>query len=240
MSFQTPLQEAVVEVNFGAAPLVEFRAQSLHNLLRSDFPTFIKFPFFLVPQEGQAIPPYVPAYRFFSEDQARLVQYGPRVISYNRYRYPGWNDFRAEFTDFFYRVTEAGFGQGLERAALTYVNRMPASTPQELQGLLSIDLGITAETVPLDFIIRRVEARPEGLLNVTFMPIGPDQFSGRQSMGVTCVMVRPLNGQLNLDALAEIFGWFEAAHAQIRDKFWSLLSEEVQNEWRGTIVTGDA
>jgi uncharacterized protein (TIGR04255 family) len=185
MAFSTPLQEAVAEINFPVTPLLEFRAQTLFDLIGTSFANIAKFPFFLVPQDGQSAPSYAPAYRFISSDNLRLVQYGPRLLTYNRYNYSGWDNFRQEFRELFQEIIRAGILGTVERVALTYVNRMPASTPQELQGLLAYNLGITEKTVPADFLIRKVEAINDTLVNTTFSMMPPNQFSSTFSMGIS-------------------------------------------------------
>jgi uncharacterized protein (TIGR04255 family) len=237
MPFITPLQEAVAEINLVSPALAEFRAATLYQAIQGGFPDFQKFPFFLVPQDGAAGPPYQPAYRFLAKDGVSMVQYGPKLLGYNRYQYPGWDQFRAEFARVFSLAIEAGLDLNMERLALTYVNRMPAKVPQELQRLLNFDLRIERETTPIDFMIRKVNESPSGLLALTIAPMGPDQFSPSFSFSITCTQIRFITGKVTTEKLPELLAWFEEAHSAVKHLFWGILSAEVQEEWRKSYET---
>jgi uncharacterized protein (TIGR04255 family) len=235
MPFKTPLQEAAAEIDFVKAPLVEFRAATLYQAIRERFPSFQKFSMFLVADDSAAaLQPYAPAYRFLSPDNTSLVQYGPRLLSYNRYQYPGWEQFRAEFAGILETAIAAGLPLEMERLALTYVNRMPAKTPEELQALLSIDLEVEPGTLQQDFMNRKVVAHESGLSVTTIAPIGPDQFANEFSLSISCVEIQHLAYAITPERLGEVIGWFEAAHDRISSRFWNLLTPEVQEDWKAT------
>src|SRR5580692_7144003 len=234
MPFKTPLFEALAEFNFAAVPLLEFRANTLYEIIGKEFPNYQRFPFFLVPAEipgAQPAVPYSPAYRFTSQDGKRMIQYGPRLLTYHVYLYPGWHQFKEEFTELFSRVAEAGFGLVVERLALTYVNRMPAPTPQALQDLLSIDLGISGDTIPLDFATKRVDTNSVGVSTVTISPLPPSDLQREQAFGITCAELTFQKGAFSREFVAKRLDWFEAAHGRLKQRFWSMLRSEVQKEW---------
>jgi uncharacterized protein (TIGR04255 family) len=242
MPFTTPLEEAVAEVNFAPSALLEFRAATLYSLIGAEFPNYQKFPFFLVPVEagGGAAPPYSPAYRFTSEDGKQMVQFGPRTLTFNSLAYGGWPRFMEQFSRVFHMVAEASFGLVGERLALTFVNRMPVDTPQGLQKLLCIDLGIDEKTVPLDFMIRKIGQHEAGLSTTIITPLPPDEMFPTPAFGITCTEIGFGTDEFNATNLPEILSWFENAHGRSKDRFWNLLTPEIQKEWEATYAARSA
>lgn len=236
MPFETPLKEAVAEVDFAAQGLVEFRSISLQRALRDKYPVFERLPLVLLPLEqgGQQFPPYSSAVRFFSENRKCLVQYGPRVLSFNELDYPGWDAFKEKFMDVFRIFGQLEPPELIERFHLEYVNRIPALTPKDLQSRLTLDLNVTDNTIRNEFAYRRVEQHDFFVTSVAIAPIGPDQFSPEPCFSVTCAANSFGLIQFDTEGLDIVLDRFEKSHQIVKDLFWSLLTLQTQKEWEET------
>jgi uncharacterized protein (TIGR04255 family) len=236
MTFKTPLVEAVAEVDFVLQPLIEFRALAVYRAIQGDYPAFERLPAVLIPNElgGQQLPSYLPAIRFFSSDRQRLVQYGPRLLTFNETAYPGWATFKERFSSVFRRFAEMDQLVIAERFQLQYVNRLPAVTPTELQRFLTLDLNVTEATLRNDFLFRRTDRHDLGMSSVLIGPLEPDAYRPEPTFGVTCSEVGFATIQFDAERFDSIVDWFEKAHTRVKDAFWNLLNAETQRDWRET------
>jgi uncharacterized protein (TIGR04255 family) len=233
--FTTPLFEAIVEMHFDPAPPVELPARSLFEALRDEYPIESRLPVVLIPDAQQAVNLFAPAYRFYSPDLSFIVQIGPRMIAVNtvasRVKWQGWGKFRDSSERVFRQYSDLNANARVIRLQLSFFNRIPASSLEEVRSFFNFALPGPSDTLPSDYSFQFTFPSRAGSVVRQFALMPPDATTPVPFLAVNTIIQRPVDGPVFRTALDDWRGWVEIAHETSKDTFYNSLSDEARKSW---------
>lgn len=229
--FRTPLIEASAEVYLSPDLLVEMRAQSLRERLSPEFSKVVKIPTLLVSHDEQVSPTlFTPAYRFFTEDEQKLVQVGPRMVAYNVTRWEGFDAFKAGARSVIEAFNAVMPAVNVFQFQLSFYNRIPAVDFSEMVERLTIGKMFPNDTLLTDFFCQ--SSRGIDAENVILTQIQGSFADARTPEPFVAVnnIIRRRKADFPI-AVDEFAEWLDAAHERARRNFWDVLTTEAQKSW---------
>lgn len=190
-------------------------------------------PFLLVPPDVTGGAQEPPAYRYLSEDNGLMVQYGPTMLAVNAIRWPGYEafiDIVRWVAAQFYEVASDSLITGY---SLGFYNRISIKAILDLRQILRFQLNIDETTMASEFVCQFARRVDEGsmLTQIITSPVAmPDE--SIRIVGVNNIV------RLSLDAkkyvVADWCAWLDRAHERAKEEFWNSLTPETQKAWEAT------
>lgn len=166
-------------------------------------------------------------------DESGYLSLAPNILTVRRLRpYPGWEEFRAQFTQALHAHQEVAPSQKLQSAALRYLNYI--DLPPEgalLSEFTNIEMGLPAtdseleETVVNGWFqeVNLVYRKANTILDVNAGIVAPTE--SEPPFFVLDFVCRPLQNQDNVESVLE---WLEVAHDKIEKMFEACITEQVR------------
>jgi uncharacterized protein (TIGR04255 family) len=233
--FKIPLHEVCAQLDLVPQTIAELRANSFFSKLSTQYPSVEPLPVLLGPAADQ-LPEavkYSPAYRFYSDDRSRLVQYGPRILAINflqwSERFPGFRSGVQWVVDAYEGVSGP---PTIEGRSLGFYNRLIVSSLPEASNIISLPLDIRPDTEFKDFVHQTSRQTALGTF-LTQITIGvPDAFTPSPYLAFNLILRLRFPAAI-LDRSAW-FEWLDRAHEFIRGQFGESLTPKRREQWEAT------
>ncbi|MBC5829212.1 MAG: TIGR04255 family protein [Candidatus Eremiobacteraeota bacterium] len=232
--FETPLVEVAFEVQFRREDLVEFRARTFYAEIRSEFPQVESLPLFMVaPQQGPNAPPIPPtaAYRFFDSGRTRIVQIGPRLFGVNVLVWSGYQAFRDLVTSTLQRFADMTLGAIVDQTSISFINRIIASSVEELRAILTIPIPTRTGMVFPEFVSQFSSNTSLGSVLTQVMTMSPDNRTPHPYFNLNNIFRRRVEMPLHVP---DIVLWMDAAHDSARRLMLESLTPQARESWDTT------
>ncbi len=214
-----PLVEALFEMRFQPKSPYTLLPGRLYDQLADSFPDAeelnVGIPIQLPPIPG--MPPIV-RHRFSRDQNTRMYQVGPGVLSINHTDYSTFEFFLEDIRRVISALLKLGHAGGVTRLGLRYINRMPLDRPV-------VDIVVAKFELPAI-----LQDHAQGWTAVAELAFGDD------TMNVACATVNAdgremlqLDTDLFRDAIPDALGfdaiieWIERAHERVYQVFVAML-----------------
>lgn len=209
-----PLVEAIIEVRFPGDVRIE--------VLRGDFQLGIadELPLLFVPQLQAGDVPELLPYRFVNEEQTRTAALSIHSLSYSSKRYPGWEEFKSEWSWLWSELISRVAIERLTRISVRYINRFGGELGQKL----NMEAAPSYLVVPLQDECVKHRSTTEYLSDPTSLIINVEKGGGNGSLVVDydCFVQ---------DVAAEdLESNLELLHDRIEHEFLRALGEEYSRD----------
>ena len=235
--FSTPLAEVATQVDLDTSTLVEFRAQSFYEAVKSEYPKIQRLPMVLVADPSQLQNLHVAAYRFFTEDNKGVIQLGPRMITVNALTWaPGYEAYRDATFGIIEKFRAINPNELVTSYSIGFYNRIPAADLAEAQSILRLNLNIDEHTQFDELSYQSARSETIGSVLTQVAVAQPDERMREKHLMVNNIIRRSFmpNPRSVADMEQEWRVWFEQAHRLAKDIFWNALTPEAQASWKST------
>ncbi len=179
-----------------------------------------------MPEIGGTVQPRV---QFLSDDETRLVQLGPGMLSVNQLQpYGKWHDFKARIlhtVESYYRVAAPS---ALARIGLRYINRVdiPAERPVSRYFVYRPHLPEDIRQEPKNILLRtEIEHKQSNGILLYTLASTPSEKDHVHSLLYDLDFVTLDAADLGLGGISE---WIERAHSHIEAAFEAGISDELR------------
>lgn len=235
--FQTPLSEVSAQIDLVTSGLVEFRARSFYDAIKSGYPRTQRLPVFLVGEPVANQQYHIPAYRFFSGDGRCAIQLGPRMMSVNALSWDGgFEAYRETAFSIMDRYAEVMPDEMVTAYSIGFYNRIAVADLEEARAVYRLQIGDN-RTLFDQLSYQSLHSSDAGLVLTQVAAAQPDERMNEKHLMVNNLIRNTINDnpQTVKDIIPDWRAWFEKAHIVAKDVFWNSLTPEAQKSWQETV-----